>query len=151
MQVEATRQATPLVRKPPTSTMFSMARRDRRAYLLITDLDDGRVLVLRNRRGSWTLPGGRARRGEKLRQAAVREAFEETGLVVSPTVRVARQRSRRRLWKVFLADAPPPLDPKPRREIRQVRWVCPEQAVKLLRKKVCRQAVQALSSHLSFR
>ncbi|WP_194793101.1 NUDIX hydrolase [Raineyella fluvialis] len=33
-------------------------------------------------RGRWTVPGGRIERGESPAQAAVREAFEETGLRV---------------------------------------------------------------------
>ena len=46
--------------------------------------DDGRVLLVRQtyHRGGvrWAAPGGWVDRGESPRQAAVREAFEETGL-----------------------------------------------------------------------
>lgn len=119
-----------------------MSSRDRRAYLLITD-PKGRVLVLRNRRGSWTLPGGRARRGEKLRKAASREAREETGLSVFPTLRVSVHKKGRRCWKVFLGEVHSPLTPFPAAEICQVRWVSPAEAAKLLSKKVCRRAVRA--------
>ncbi|GAA2720249.1 MULTISPECIES: NUDIX hydrolase [Streptomyces] len=42
---------------------------------------DGRVLLLLHRRaGVWTLPGGRVEAGETLKEAAVRELREETGL-----------------------------------------------------------------------
>jgi len=45
-----------------------------------------RVLLIRRakqpRQGSWSLPGGRQRLGEKVRDAAVREVREETGLDV---------------------------------------------------------------------
>jgi 8-oxo-dGTP diphosphatase len=34
--------------------------------------------------GEWSIPGGVLEVGETLRQAAVREAFEETGLTVEP-------------------------------------------------------------------
>jgi len=48
---------------------------------------DGHLLLVRRGRppaqGRWSLPGGRVERGESERQAVVREAAEETGLVVS--------------------------------------------------------------------
>lgn len=48
----------------------------------------GRVLLVKRGRpplaGEWSIPGGVLEVGETLRQAAVREAREETGLVVEP-------------------------------------------------------------------
>jgi ADP-ribose pyrophosphatase len=45
-----------------------------------------RVLLVKRRlppnEGLWALPGGKVRWGETLRQAAEREVFEETGIVV---------------------------------------------------------------------
>lgn len=47
---------------------------------------DGRVLLVKRgeepEKGRWSVPGGRVDPGETLAQAAVREAFEETGLQV---------------------------------------------------------------------
>lgn len=43
----------------------------------------GRVLVLRNDRGEWELPGGRLDDGETPEEALRREILEETGLRVS--------------------------------------------------------------------
>jgi mutator protein MutT len=45
----------------------------------------GRVLLLRNDRGEWELPGGRLDDGETPEDALIREIQEETGLSVSVT------------------------------------------------------------------
>ena len=45
----------------------------------------GRVLVLRNERGEWELPGGRLLDGETPEEAVVREIKEETGLSATVT------------------------------------------------------------------
>ncbi|MDR3363517.1 MAG: NUDIX hydrolase [Clostridiales Family XIII bacterium] len=54
--------------------------------VVITD-EDGRVLLVRHhyeaeRRDVWMLPGGTIEDGETSRDAAIREALEETGLIV---------------------------------------------------------------------
>lgn len=50
----------------------------------VVDVEEGELLLVRRRDppsvGRWTLPGGRVESGESLRQAAQREAQEETGL-----------------------------------------------------------------------
>ena len=49
-------------------------------------VQDGRVLLIRRGqaplRGEWSLPGGVLECGETLREATIREAHEETGLIV---------------------------------------------------------------------
>jgi ADP-ribose pyrophosphatase YjhB (NUDIX family) len=49
-------------------------------------VDGGRVVVVRRGheplKGEWSIPGGVLEIGEALREGAVREALEETGLVV---------------------------------------------------------------------
>ena len=45
-------------------------------------IHDGCVLLLRNERGEWDLPGGRPDPGEEHRAALTREVWEETGLAV---------------------------------------------------------------------
>jgi 8-oxo-dGTP diphosphatase len=51
-------------------------------------IDDGRVALIRRGmpplQGEWSIPGGTLELGETLREAAVREALEETGLTVEP-------------------------------------------------------------------
>jgi 8-oxo-dGTP diphosphatase len=52
-------------------------------YVLIVDEVRQRVLMVKNAdNDSWTLPGGAVEPGETLVQAAVREAWEETGVRV---------------------------------------------------------------------
>jgi len=56
------------------------------ASVVILD-DAGRVVLIKRghapAEGLWSLPGGGVRRGETARQAASREALEETGLLVA--------------------------------------------------------------------
>lgn len=45
---------------------------------------DGCVLLGKNDRGEWELPGGRMEPGESTRQTLVRELYEEAGVHVTP-------------------------------------------------------------------
>lgn len=51
-------------------------------------IKDERVLLVKRAhppiQGQWSIPGGALEVGELVREAAVREAFEETGLIVEP-------------------------------------------------------------------
>jgi 8-oxo-dGTP diphosphatase len=51
-------------------------------------IEDGRVLLVKRAHppieGQWSIPGGALEIGELVREAAVREAQEETGLTVEP-------------------------------------------------------------------
>lgn len=44
--------------------------------------DEGRVLIQRSQHGVWSLPAGAIEPGESPAQAAAREVYEETGLIV---------------------------------------------------------------------
>lgn len=51
-------------------------------------IDDDRVLLVKRAhppiQGHWSIPGGVLEVGEMVREAAIREAREETGLIVEP-------------------------------------------------------------------
>lgn len=72
---------------------FPIVVRGRRLYRLIMRpvtigvralvLHDDRVLLVRQHgNAEWVLPGGAANRGETLREATIREAWEETGVAI---------------------------------------------------------------------
>jgi 8-oxo-dGTP diphosphatase len=46
--------------------------------------DDGRMLLLLRPTGTWEPPAGRLQPGESLEEGAIRELYEETGMLVSP-------------------------------------------------------------------
>ena len=77
-------------------------------------IDEDRVLLVKRARppiqGQWSIPGGVLEVGEMVREAAVREAREETGLVVEPGEllgvydRILRDAERRVQYHYVLID-----------------------------------------------
>jgi len=77
-------------------------------------IEDDRVLLVKRGHppltGEWSIPGGVLEVGETLREAAVREAMEETGLEVEPGVllgvydRVLRDADERTIYHYVLID-----------------------------------------------
>jgi 8-oxo-dGTP diphosphatase len=52
-------------------------------YVLLYDEDQQKVLMVFNKRGTWSFPGGGVEAGETLEEAAIREVKEETGCDVA--------------------------------------------------------------------
>ncbi len=77
-------------------------------------IDNDRVVLIRRGHapalGEWSIPGGLLEIGETLREAAVREALEETGLQVNPADllgvydRVLRDADERTIYHYVLID-----------------------------------------------
>src|SRR5215469_987543 len=77
-------------------------------------VENGRVLLIKRGKapllGEWSIPGGLLELGETTRQAAEREAFEETGMVVRATEllgvfdRIVRDDEQRTLYHYVLID-----------------------------------------------
>lgn len=77
-------------------------------------VDKGRVLLVKRGhaplRGQWSIPGGMLELGESLRQAAEREALEETGVEVKATdllgvfERILLDRKKRTRYHYVLVD-----------------------------------------------
>lgn len=122
-------------RTPKPAEKRRPRRKPRRAYALI--VTDGRVLLVRNRRGRWTLPGGRATRDEKLRQTVKREVLEETGVSIKLKSRVSAnhvRHHRRPCAKCVVFEATIKKGkPKPKREIVEIAWVKPEKVPRRLK------------------
>ena len=91
---------------------------------------DGRVLLLRrsqaiHRPGLWNLPGGRRDPGEVPEETAVREAWEEAGLV-APEPRYLVTLDKR--YVLYLQPVPFPVDPNLNWESDAYVWAYPEAA-----------------------
>lgn len=122
----------------------------RRSYALI--VRDGKALVVRNRAGRWTLPGGRAKRGEGLRDAVVREVREETGLLIKVRRRISPDHVRRHDGPcdgcVVYSAKVRRGTPKPKSEIDEVRWIRIERVPSRLTRFRRSRVAETLAAHL---
>ncbi|CAG9221693.1 NUDIX hydrolase [Burkholderia gladioli] len=81
------------------------------------------ILLVARLHARWALPGGRPRRRETLGEAALRELFEETGLVGRPEAYLFRAEGGRKRHHVFLVEVDPLAVARPAREIAHCAWV----------------------------
>jgi 8-oxo-dGTP diphosphatase len=108
-------------------------------------IDDGRVLLVKRGHpplaGEWSIPGGALEVGETVREAAVREVREETGLTVEALEllgvydRVLRDDNGRTLYHYVLIDflcRRVGGEPQPAGDADEVRWFTQEEAAQLL-------------------
>jgi 8-oxo-dGTP diphosphatase len=104
-------------------------------------VEDGRVLLVKRGHpplaGEWSIPGGVLEVGETLREAAIREAREETCLVVEPADllgvydRVLRDDDGRTLYHYVLIDflcRRVGGEASAADDADEVRWFAPEEA-----------------------
>lgn len=106
--------------------------------------EDGRVLVLRDKRGNWDFPGGQKDKKDRNAQAcAKRETLEETGLNVKTgqLKPIGKQIIEGKLRSLFVASVKGNPKPKLSSEHTDYKWVRPET---LPRKKMKPQARKLL-------
>jgi 8-oxo-dGTP diphosphatase len=98
---------------------------------------DGRIaLVHRPRYDDWTLPKGKLDRGESFEDAAVREVEEETGLrgrlVRELPASTYEVNGRPKIVRYWLMDVEGEGPFVPNEETDELRWVAPDEALRLL-------------------
>ncbi|ABG05701.1 NUDIX hydrolase [Rubrobacter xylanophilus DSM 9941] len=96
---------------------------------------DGRVLLLLRPSGTWDPPAGRLAPGERFEEGAVRELYEETGLLVDPqrilATWVGENPGGGRLAAVTYAGRTPGGEVRLSEEHLDYRWATPEEWLEL--------------------
>ena len=107
---------------------------------------DGRVLLIRNRLRGWELPGGTMEQGETVTEALKREIYEESGILCEPEqlAGVYQNLTLKDGYGPLEGMKVPPVvnlaflcrytggEPSVSDEAEDVRWVSPEEAVRMV-------------------
>ncbi|MEU7105077.1 NUDIX hydrolase [Streptomyces stramineus] len=110
------------------------------------------ALVYRPKWADWSHPKGKLKRGERAREAAVREVLEETGMTCTlgaglPTARYIDPRGRPKEVHYWAAQATGGTF-VPSREVSRMAWLAPDEAHETLTHDRDRELVAALCSVL---
>lgn len=128
--------AAAITSRPPLPTHTLSA-----AAVVVNDLNQ--LLLVRSPRRGWEMPGGQVEPGETLEQAAIREAFEESGIEICITgfAGVFQNVARDRCHFLFLAK---PIGGSPRTstESLEVAWVPLPAALELVTHGSFRQRIE---------
>jgi 8-oxo-dGTP diphosphatase len=108
------------------------------------------AIVHRPRYDDWSLPKGKLKRWEGWKRAALREVAEETGLRCEaleelPPARYVDRKGRRKLVRFWLM-RPVGGSFEPSREVDELRWVTPAEALELLDYEHDRELVRSLAA-----
>jgi ADP-ribose pyrophosphatase YjhB (NUDIX family) len=113
--------------------LYWFAFRPRTQGVKCVIVHEGRWLMIRNSygRGHWTFPGGGINRGERPRDAAVREVAEEVGIDLADVAPIGtyftRQQYKRDTVHCFTATVGSADHVIDEAEIAEARWVVPDE------------------------
>lgn len=109
------------------------------AYAFIYKEDEKKILMVNNKGGGWSLPGGAVEQGETLEQAVIREAKEETGLtievgeIIAVNEAIFKEKGHHALFITFKAKIiEGEISIKNKDEISEIEWVNIQRANELM-------------------
>ncbi|MGG3641451.1 NUDIX hydrolase [Bacillus gobiensis] len=109
------------------------------AYAFIYKEDEKKILMVNNKGGGWSLPGGTVEQGETLEQAVIREAKEETGLtievgeIIAVNEAIFKEKGHHALFITFKAKIiEGEISIKNKDEISEIEWVNIQRANELM-------------------
>ncbi|MFS1519553.1 NUDIX hydrolase [Bacillus sp. SCS-151] len=109
------------------------------AYAFIYKEDENKILMVNNKGGGWSLPGGAVEQGETLEQAVVGEVKEETSLTIEAAEVIAvneaffKEKGHHALFITFKAKViEGEISIIDRDEISEIEWVDIQRANELM-------------------